>query len=106
MNCDVCAAGDHDAAALRSAGCSAADVQAWCTGGGAAPPVAILGQLNAKDFGAVGDGQADDAPALQRAINAALESGQTLTVPVRSRSFALTFRSTFYHPPMAVATAV
>ena len=47
----------------------------------AAPPVATLGQLNARDYGAVGDDHADDAPALQRAIDAALESGQTLVLP-------------------------
>jgi hypothetical protein len=47
----------------------------------APPPIAVLGQLNVRDFGAVGDGHADDAPSLQRAINAALASGQTLVVP-------------------------
>ena len=37
--------------------------------------------LNARDFGAVGDGRADDAPALQRAIDAAQLSRQKLAIP-------------------------
>ena len=39
------------------------------------------GGLSAKDFGCVGDGQADDGPALQRAIDAALDQGRTLLLP-------------------------
>jgi parallel beta-helix repeat protein len=39
------------------------------------------GGIDAKEFGAVGDGATDDAPALQRAINAALEQGRTLLLP-------------------------
>ena len=47
-----------------------------------APPIQQpWGGLNARDFGAVGDGVADDAPALQKAIDAALEQGRTLHVP-------------------------
>ena len=45
------------------------------------PKPALWGGLSAKDFGAVGDGQADDGPALQRAISAALEQGRTLLLP-------------------------
>lgn len=39
------------------------------------------GGINAKDYGAVGDGTTDDAPALQRGIDAALEQGRTLLLP-------------------------
>ena len=42
-----------------------------------AQPAAAWG-LNAKDYGAVGDGVADDAKALERAIAAATSTGQTL----------------------------
>ena len=37
--------------------------------------------LNARDFGAVGDGVSDDAPALQRAITAAQHSRKILAIP-------------------------
>eukprot|EP01045_Picozoa_sp_COSAG04_P043980 COSAG04_NODE_14690_length_559_cov_0.621739_1_plen_107_part_10 len=37
--------------------------------------------LNAKDFGAVGDGVADDAAALTAAIDAATAQGRTLLLP-------------------------
>jgi hypothetical protein len=45
---------------------------------GTAPP---WNGINAKDYGAVGDGTTDDAPALQRAIAAATEGGQALLLP-------------------------
>jgi hypothetical protein len=45
-----------------------------------APNLEAMG-LNAKDFGAVGDGQADDAPALQKAIDAATGQGRALLLP-------------------------
>ena len=37
--------------------------------------------LNAKDFGAVGDGAADDWAALQRAINSSQLQGRALLLP-------------------------
>ena len=37
--------------------------------------------LNAKDFGAIGDGVADDAKALSDAIDAATRQGKTLLLP-------------------------
>ena len=36
--------------------------------------------LSARDFGAVGDGAADDGPALQAAMNAAAASGKALEI--------------------------
>eukprot|EP01051_Picozoa_sp_SAG22_P003141 SAG22_NODE_150_length_17426_cov_8.082588_6_plen_644_part_00 len=47
----------------------------------APPPPPPPGRLNAKDFGAVGDGRADDTAALQRAIDAAQTEGKALFVP-------------------------
>ena len=41
---------------------------------------ALLG-LSVKDYGAVGDGVTDDAAAIQRAIDASVNSGRTLLVP-------------------------
>ena len=43
--------------------------------------VGSWGGLNAKDFGAVGDGVTDDAAALQAAINASLKQQMQLLVP-------------------------
>jgi len=45
------------------------------------PATAPEGRLNAKDFGAVGDGKADDTAALQRAVDAAQLQGKALYVP-------------------------
>ena len=44
-------------------------------------PAPSEGRLNAKDFGAVGDGKADDTAALQRAVDAAQLQGKALYVP-------------------------
>ena len=46
-----------------------------------APPAPGAAGLDAKDYGAVGDGAADDGPALQAAIDAALTQDVTLLVP-------------------------
>ena len=45
------------------------------------PGSSTVGRLNAKDFGAVGDGKADDAAALQRAIDVAQTLGEALYIP-------------------------
>ncbi len=48
--------------------------------------------LNVRDFGAIGDGIADDTEALQNAIDTAAESGQSLFIPqgeYRSRTLTL-----------------
>ena len=45
-----------------------------------AAPASALG-LNAKDFGAVGNGQTDDTGALQRAIDASQMAGRALLIP-------------------------
>ena len=37
--------------------------------------------LNARDFGALGDGQTDETTALQRALDAAAKSGETVYLP-------------------------
>ncbi|PJI44451.1 glycosyl hydrolase family 28-related protein, partial [Ferrovibrio sp.] len=48
----------------------------------AAPPAPAGRQILAADFGAVGDGKADDTAALQRGLNAAFaEAGGMLVVP-------------------------
>lgn len=39
------------------------------------------GMLNVRDFGAVGDGEADDTAAIQKAINKAARAGATVLVP-------------------------
>jgi hypothetical protein len=48
----------------------------------AAPPTSNAnGELNARDFGAAGDGVADDTQALQKAISAAQTEGRQLLIP-------------------------
>ena len=59
-----------------------ASSQLLAVGGGASPPAGPAGeQLDAREFGAAGDGVHDDAPALQKAVNAAQSSGRTLRIP-------------------------
>jgi hypothetical protein len=79
------AEGHAAAAARRSGGTDAArrstSRRRGGSGAGVWAPNQPWGGLNARDFGAAGDGVADDAPALQKAIDAALEQGRTLLVP-------------------------
>ena len=49
--------------------------------GGGGPSGGPWGGVNAKDYGAVGDGYADDGPALQRAIDAATGLGRAMLLP-------------------------
>ena len=46
------------------------------------PAGSTVGHLNTKDYGAVGDGKAEDTAALQRAIDAAQTRGEALHFPV------------------------
>ena len=74
---------------LRAAGCSPGDCAAHCNG---SRPVIQLcrDECVVTDFGAVGDGQADDRDALQGAIDAARSQNKTLRFP------AGTYRITKY----------
>lgn len=62
-----------------------ADLQSRHTWSGSFPGVGMGGMLNARDFGATGDGDRDDftdqSPALQRAIDEASARNQPLFVP-------------------------
>lgn len=43
-------------------------------------PVPAAGRLNVREFGAIGDGKADDSPAFQRALQAAMGAGRAVVV--------------------------
>ena len=45
------------------------------------PPVTCYTSLSVKDFGALGDGVADDSVAIQAAVDAATKQGVTLHLP-------------------------
>lgn len=85
--CEMCC-GRHQHT-LRAAGCSPGDCAAHCNG---SRPVIQLcrDECVVTDFGAVGDGQADDRDALQGAIDAARSQNKTLRFP------AGTYRITKY----------
>jgi nitrous oxidase accessory protein NosD len=72
---------------LRSDNVKVAD--SYCTVSGAKPatsaacsaPVCSSSQLNVKDFGAIGNGIADDTMAIQKALNAVTATKNTVVIP-------------------------
>jgi hypothetical protein len=62
-------------------------------------PTAALG-LNAKDFGAVGDGQTDDTRALQKAIDASQMAGRALLIPAGVYLVSSTLNISCRSPPL------
>jgi hypothetical protein len=73
---------DNDAAAAAAADDDDDDDATAIAAVVAAPPTSnVSGELNARDFGAAGDGVADDTQALQKAINAAQTEGRQLLIP-------------------------
>ena len=60
---------------------------------------AALG-LNAKDFGAVGDGQTDDTRALQKAIDASQMAGRALLIPAGVYLVSSTLNISCRSPPI------
>ena len=63
------------------------------------PARAALG-LNAKDFGAVGDGQTDDTRALQTAIDASQMAGRALLIPAGVYLVSSTLNISCRSPPL------
>lgn len=45
-------------------------------------PISLFAQINVKEYGAKGNGQVDDAPAIQKAIDDGIKSGQTVYFPI------------------------
>src|SRR5262245_12286318 len=69
---------------LLSQGAAAVGALAWggsAGGSGRATPTDDIGWFSVRGFGAKGNGEADDAPAIQRAVDAANRSGGVVHFP-------------------------
>jgi len=74
---------------------TALGIAGWARPAAAAPPTHVL---NAADFGAVGDGRADDTAALQRALDRTFAAGGAmLTIPPGTYRVTRTLRVEFGH---------
>ena len=79
--------------------CASAQVTQTANTGaaGRSAPQNATGPLNIEDFGATGDGKADNFPAIAAAIAAACASGQPVLIPVGTFAFSKPISVSCFH---------